>query len=123
MQTKLMNEKDEGTRFPRVKLAEPLPSGFVHVAAEVDARPPFLPNSRKKRQLLACCKECLERVRRATAFEIEAAQLHLPTRQAHLPTQSLRKTSDAIVNLDFFRSGHKRDSLQLAYAEARAARF
>ena len=57
MQTKLMKEKDEGTRFPRVKLAEPLPSGFVHVAAEVDARPPFLPNSRKKRQLLACCKE------------------------------------------------------------------
>lgn len=57
MQTKLMKEKDEGTRFPRVKLAEPLPSGFVHVAAEVDARPPFLPNSRKKRQLLARCKE------------------------------------------------------------------
>ena len=57
MQTKLKKEKDEGTRFPRVKLAEPLPSGFVHVAAEVDARPPFLPNSRKKRQLLACCKE------------------------------------------------------------------
>jgi hypothetical protein len=56
-QTKLMKEKDEGTRFPRVKLAEPLPSGFVHVAAEVDARPPFLPNSRTKRQLLACCKE------------------------------------------------------------------
>jgi hypothetical protein len=41
MQTKLMNEEDEGTRFPWVKLAEPLPSGFVHVAAEVDARPPY----------------------------------------------------------------------------------
>ena len=57
MQTKLMNEKDEGTRVPRVKLAEPLPSGFVHLGGDVDARPPFLPNSRKKRQLLARCKE------------------------------------------------------------------
>jgi hypothetical protein len=68
------------------------------------------------------CKECLERVRRATVFEIEAARLHLPAGQAHLP-ESLRETSDAMVNLDFFRSGHKSDSLQLAYGEARAARF
>jgi hypothetical protein len=57
MKTKTSKAVDEGSRFPRVKLAEPLPSGFVHVAAEVDGRPPFLPNSRKKRQLLARCKE------------------------------------------------------------------
>jgi len=43
-------------RFPRAKLVEPASSGYVHVAAEVDARAPFLPNSRKKRQLIARCK-------------------------------------------------------------------
>jgi hypothetical protein len=69
------------------------------------------------------CKRCLERVRKATAFEIEAAQLNLPTRQASLSNEPLHKASSAIVNTDFFRSGHKSDSLQLAYAEARAARF
>lgn len=60
VQTKVLRVKEargEGARFPQVKLAEPLPSGFVHIAAEVDGRPPFLPNSRKKRQLLARCKE------------------------------------------------------------------
>ena len=54
METKTLRNKR--AKFPRVKLAEPLPSGFVHIAAEVDARPPFLPNSRKKRRLLARCK-------------------------------------------------------------------
>lgn len=57
METRTLGAVDEGSRFPRVKLAEPLPSGFVHVAAEVDARPPILPSSREKRRLLARCKE------------------------------------------------------------------
>jgi hypothetical protein len=43
-------------RFPRVKLVEPASSGYLHLAAEVDRRPPFLPNSRKKRELIAKCK-------------------------------------------------------------------
>ena len=62
MQTKPLKAKHEGAQFPRVKLAEPLPSGFVHIAAEVDARPPFLPNSRRKRRLIARCKECCRRL-------------------------------------------------------------
>ncbi|HZB08977.1 MAG TPA: hypothetical protein VE525_07695 [Rubrobacter sp.] len=48
---------NDDARFPRAKLAEPLPSGFVHIAAEVDGKPPFLLNSREKRRLLARCKE------------------------------------------------------------------
>lgn len=47
---------NENARFPRVKLVEPAPSGYVHLAAEVDKRPPFLPNSRRKRELIAECK-------------------------------------------------------------------
>jgi hypothetical protein len=62
METKTLTASNKGTRFPQVKLAEPLPSGFVHVAAEVDARPPFLPNSRKKRQLIARCKQWCRRL-------------------------------------------------------------
>jgi hypothetical protein len=62
METKTLTASNKGARFAQVKLAEPLPSGFVHVAAEVDARPPFLPNSRKKRQLIARCKEWCRRL-------------------------------------------------------------
>ncbi len=47
---------NENARFPRVKLVEPAPSGYVHLAAEVDKRPPFLPNGRRKRELIAECK-------------------------------------------------------------------
>jgi hypothetical protein len=62
METKTLTASNNGARFPQVKLAEPLPSGFVHVAAEVDARPPFFPNSWKKRQLIARCKEWCRRL-------------------------------------------------------------
>src|SRR5215217_1979458 len=62
METKTLTSSNKGARFPQVKLAEPLPSGFVHIAAEVDPRPPFLPNSRKKRQLIACCKQWCRRL-------------------------------------------------------------
>ena len=62
MKTTPLEAVDADARFPRVRLKEPLPSGFIHVAAEVDARPPFLPNSRKKRRLLARCKEWCRRL-------------------------------------------------------------
>lgn len=62
METKTLTSSNKGARFPQVKLAEPLPSGFVHIAAEVDPRPPFLPNSRKKRQLIARCKQWCRRL-------------------------------------------------------------
>ncbi len=47
---------NENARFPRVKLVEPAPSGYLHLAAEADKRPPFLPNSRRKWELIAECK-------------------------------------------------------------------
>ncbi len=49
-------------RFPRVRLVEPASSGYLHLAAEVDRRPPFLPNSRKKRELIASCKRWCRRL-------------------------------------------------------------
>lgn len=62
MKTKTLEAADADARFPRVRLKEPSPSGFIHVATEVDARPSFLPNSRKKRPLLACYKEWCRRL-------------------------------------------------------------
>ncbi len=55
--TESLTVVNDDARFPRVRLAEPVSSGFVHIAAEVDGKPPFLPNSRRKRLLLARCKE------------------------------------------------------------------
>lgn len=41
-------------RFPKVPtLVEPTTSGYILIAARVDRRPPFLPNSRKKRGLIS----------------------------------------------------------------------
>ena len=34
---------NEYLRFPRVSLIEPSSSHLVHIAAEIDRRPPFLP--------------------------------------------------------------------------------
>ena len=42
----------ESVRFSKVKLAESAPSEYVHIAAEVDERALFLPNSWRKRQLI-----------------------------------------------------------------------
>ena len=47
---------NESVRFPKVKLVDPASSGYIHIAAEVNRRPPFLPNSRRKRKLIAKCK-------------------------------------------------------------------
>jgi hypothetical protein len=45
----------ESVRFSKVKLADPAPSEYVHIAAEVDERALFLPNSWRKRQLIGNC--------------------------------------------------------------------
>ena len=45
----------ESVRFPKVKLADPAPSEYAHIAAEVDERALFLPNSWRKRQLIGNC--------------------------------------------------------------------
>jgi hypothetical protein len=41
--------------YPKVALIEPVRSRFIHIAAEVDRRPAFLPMSRVKRRLLEHC--------------------------------------------------------------------
>lgn len=66
---------DVGRRFPQAKLVEPTTSGYLLVAAEVDRRPMFLPNSRTKRLLLHRVDRLLstleddERVLEAVAFQ------------------------------------------------------
>lgn len=52
--------------FEKVRLVEPVSSGYVHLMAEVDSRLPFLPASRTKRDLLKECKRyCSELERRS----------------------------------------------------------
>jgi hypothetical protein len=51
-------------RFPRVDLIEPSASRFIHVAAEIESRPPFLPDSGAKKQLLAKAKDACSRLAR-----------------------------------------------------------
>jgi hypothetical protein len=64
-----------GRRFPEARLVEPATSGYLLVAAEVDRRPMFLPNSRTKRRLLRHVNRLLstlqadERVLEALAFD------------------------------------------------------
>lgn len=62
-------------KYPKVSLIEPTPSRFIHIAAEVDRRPAFLPRSRAKRHLLAQAKTMCLRLKAepgvldATIFE------------------------------------------------------
>jgi hypothetical protein len=66
---------ETGRRFPEARLIEPTTSGYLLVAAEVDRRPMFLPNSRAKRRLLRHVKDLLaglredDRVLEANAFD------------------------------------------------------
>jgi hypothetical protein len=61
----LMSTQDESTklnrvgegRFPKVTLIEPSQSGYILIAADVDRRAAFLPNSRRKRRLIGDCKQ------------------------------------------------------------------
>ena len=43
-------------QFPPLSPIEPSTSSYIHVAAEVDNRPPLLPGSRRKKQVIARCK-------------------------------------------------------------------
>lgn len=49
-------------RFSPVTLIDPSPSCFIHLAAEIDARPAFLPDSRRKRRLISRCKAGVRRL-------------------------------------------------------------
>lgn len=51
-------------RFPRVHLIEPSASRFIHIAAEIESRPPFLPDSGAKRRVLAKAKDACTRLTR-----------------------------------------------------------
>lgn len=62
MTTKTSTVANERFTFPKAPLVEPTASGYVHLATEVDKRPPFLPNSRRKRELAAECKRWCERL-------------------------------------------------------------
>jgi hypothetical protein len=66
---------DVGRRFPEAKLIDPTTSGYLLLAAEVDRRPMFLPNSRAKSALIRSVKRLSkelsadERVLEAVAFD------------------------------------------------------
>jgi len=48
---------NKSIQFPVVSLINVSSSVFIHIAAEIDLRPVFFPNSRKKNQLIRRCKE------------------------------------------------------------------
>ena len=50
--------------YEKVSLINTTDSGYIHVAAEVDRRPPFLPASQIKRTLLRVCKRLCETLER-----------------------------------------------------------
>lgn len=64
MKTEPLRIVNERVRFPRVSLVDPAPSVYLHIAAEVDGRPPFLWNSGEKKRLIADCKGWCERLER-----------------------------------------------------------
>lgn len=60
MRTETLRNSGRELRYPRYRrasLIEPAGSGYLHLAAEVDSRPPFLRNSGNKRALVADLKE------------------------------------------------------------------
>ena len=63
MKSELLRIVSEHVRFPRVSLVNPAPSVYLHIAAEVDGRPPFLWNSAGKKRLIADCKRWCERLK------------------------------------------------------------
>lgn len=56
MMPKLSAKTNKSIRFPKATLMDPAASGYLHIAAEIDRRLPFLANSRRKRKLIADCK-------------------------------------------------------------------
>ena len=85
-------------------------------------------------QCLVCCKlgigvmgepfcaGCLEKLRNAVSFEAEVLRMRHPAEPNAL-SEAAGEVGRRLVNTELFRSGHKSDNLQLAYAEARGARF
>jgi hypothetical protein len=57
-----LNIVNDHLAFPKVSLIEPSPSHYIHVAAELDARPAFLPASRRKTGVIERCKLLCERL-------------------------------------------------------------
>lgn len=64
MESEPLRIVNEHVQFPRVSLVDPAPSVYLHIAAEVDGRPPFLWNSAEKKRLIADCKRWCERLER-----------------------------------------------------------
>lgn len=63
-------KQDSYRRYGKVSLVEPVNSGFIVLAAEVDSRPAFLPSSRAKRGLVSECKQqCAALAQRADILE------------------------------------------------------
>lgn len=56
MLTESIASTNKKVRFLKATLVDPAASGYIHLAAEVDKRSPFLPNSWKKRALIADLK-------------------------------------------------------------------
>jgi hypothetical protein len=54
---------DERWTFPPVTLVPPSRSRYLHLAAQIDSRPPFLPSSAKKHGVLERCRVACERLR------------------------------------------------------------
>lgn len=68
METKL-HVAHANEAYEKVSLTETTDSGYLHVAAEVDRRPPFLPASRTKRALLRVCKRLCQALERQAGVE------------------------------------------------------
>lgn len=62
MSTKL-NIVNQHLKFPKVSLIDPSASFFIQIAAELDRRPAFFPNSRRKKQVITRCKTLCRQLR------------------------------------------------------------
>ena len=63
MTTQTLNVVNEHLHYPKVTLTDPSTSGYLHIAAEIDKRLPFLPNSSRKKRLITRCKAWCEQLR------------------------------------------------------------
>jgi hypothetical protein len=63
--TSVLTVVNQHLEFPTVSLIEPSTSAYLHVAAEIDARPAFLPSSGKKRAVIERCKELGRKIQSA----------------------------------------------------------
>jgi hypothetical protein len=78
-------------RYAKAKLVEPTQSGYILISAEVDRRLGFLPNSRKKRRLIAECKQlCRQLAQDPSILEavVFDANLHYAGRRQGVPRET-----------------------------------